>query len=329
MSTVLYLDQNVLSELRARKRVHNPMFQGIYNAIVSNKDIHVFYSYTNLDETMNIRVEEYKEEHIDTLCELEAIYIKPMDQGLDFRSPRLIWGEHLKNRAENEVDGGAEAELVFEKLGKKMSGISVNESAPELLGEMKSLALSSIMELEDALLQVTHEELALAGTSAKEVKAHIAELKERALDIDPTSLPIDESEGPRAFRAWLEGQGLDMNKVQPERIVESINELFIDINGKPIEQVEFYDGSILSNVARAYSLMNWAGYHPDDFTRTKKGKDRYRAAQYDMTHVAHAIACNYLVSNDPRMCKKAIACYSYMGSKAKVVSPAELLENCL
>jgi len=328
MSTVIYFDQNALSDLRKRKREDKEEFNSIYNVIVDRK-LRVLYSYTHLDEIRNISVEKYRDEHIEMLQELKARYIKPLNSGIDIRTAWTIWHAYIDNKAENAIDGGAEAEILLEKLNKKISGLPVEESFFDIYKGLKNSILRSAMEMEEILLSMTHEELAFNGISANEVKAQILGLKKQALKMAPLIIPENEELGPKVFRNWLQSQGKCMSHVPSDEIIEEIGKLFIDASGRSIEQEQIYDETDLSKVAKAYSLMNWAGYYPDDFTSLKKGKDRFKASEYDMNHVAHAIPCDYLVSSDVKFSKKAKACYSHMGVKTKVVTPVEFIENCL
>ncbi|WP_205531082.1 hypothetical protein [Pectobacterium brasiliense] len=82
-----------------------------------------------------------------------------------------------------------------------------------------------------------------------------------------------------------------------------------------------------TDVVRAYNLMNWAGYYADDFTKNKKGKDRFNASNKDMLHVAAALGTNFLISSDIKFRKKAMACFAYIDFKTIVCSPKEFIER--
>ena len=70
-------------------------------------------------------------------------------------------------------------------------------------------------------------------------------------------------------------------------------------------------------------LMNWAGYCADDFTSSKRGKDRFRASGNDMLHAQHATRCQFLISRDQAFLKKAKACYAHIRVESKVMTPEE------
>ena len=182
-----------------------------------------------------------------------------------------------------------------------------------------------LMKAEESLLSLTHEELAFEGTSASELKSQLAETKNSALAMKPINIPDREGLGPRAFRDWLQQEGIEVNQMQSNEVITQIDELFLKVSGNRIDQEYSHDESIASKINRSYNLMNWAGYYPDDFTRVKKGRDRFRASWNDMNHVAHASGYTYLVSSDERFSKKAEACYAHLGVTTKIVTPKDLV----
>lgn len=327
MKPIIYFDQNALSELRERKRKDQQEFKKIYDFLEKGKAF-TFYSYTHLDEINNIPLQIYQDEHIDILSAIHAVYIKPMDGRIDARSPHIIWSEYLHNNIENDIGGVNDVELAFEVLGKKISGLSVKDSFSQINESIQKNALSLIKQVEDDLLEISSDELALFGTSIKEIKACISELKHQAQKMPALNIPENEELGPIVFRQWLQKNGIEMSQVPEGEVINTIHSLFLNANGHAIDQ-DFCDGDILSMIAKSYTLMNWAGYYPDDFTKQKKGKDRFKASQYDLNHVAYAAVCTYLVSSDKNFSRKAAACYAYIGKKVKVVTPKYLIENCL
>lgn len=70
--------------------------------------------------------------------------------------------------------------------------------------------------------------------------------------------------------------------------------------------------------------MNWVGYYADDFTSTKKKKDRFRASNNDLIHVRNIAGATMLISKDIAFIKKAKACYAHLGVNTVVVNADEV-----
>ena len=252
-----------------------------------------------------------------------------MGDGLDFRSPKLVWDEYIQNYAENEENRANEAERVFENLAKKISGIPVEDSFQEFNNQIQDLVKDILSGAEEELLQITDEELAEIGFTREDISNQLGQAKEDANNLKP--LPITENEelGSAIFRDWLKQKGIQMRDLPAKDVIPTLQELFVQASGNPNALEQFCDSSIPSNILRDYNLMNWTGYFPDDFTKIKKKKDRFRASQIDMRHVANAMACNYLVSSDFAFSRKAKSCYLHINSPAIVVTPQELIDNYL
>jgi len=321
---IVYFDQNALSDLRERKRKNSDTFSIIFK-LIEDKKISVRYSRTHLDEIKNISVSMYQDEHIDLLDSVRARYLGSTKGVIDIRTPWSIWNEYLDSEMENSFDGSNDAYLALENLSKKISGIPSTPGFLELHEEIQDIALSMIMSAEDNLLDVTHEELAFAGTSAKAIKESLNKLKEQAMNMEAINIAEDEELGPRSFRALLNEKGMNMADLPSHRVINIIEDLMYQESGYRFPHRDQEDVS--SKISVSYTLMNWAGYYPDDFTKIKKGKDRFKASNYDKEHVLAAHECDFLVSSDFRFSKKALACYDYIGSKTKVVEPDWLAKN--
>ena len=81
-------------------------------------------------------------------------------------------------------------------------------------------------------------------------------------------------------------------------------------------------------VSTGYTLLNWAGYHADDFTKDNGKKDRFKASSNDMQHAVSAIRSAVLVTNDTGLLRKAPVCYSYANIDTIVCNPTQFLSMC-
>ncbi|EKM6297392.1 hypothetical protein PU681_002611, partial [Escherichia coli] len=75
MGYFIYLDQNILSNLRQRKIDEMKLDEYMkFKSVLKLKDIISVYSYVTLQEISQIKNEKYQQEHIELLTELNAAY---------------------------------------------------------------------------------------------------------------------------------------------------------------------------------------------------------------------------------------------------------------
>lgn len=317
MSKFIYLDQNVLSDMRRRKRNKDQDICELFG-FIAEKRLKVLYSLTHLEEIYQIAKQEYRQEHIDLLCELDGAFISPNGQGLDFRSPQEVWEEFLLN-SKQEFDYEDPEEILMD-IGKKISGIDVGYSFEDIHNRLQKALLSIADDIES-------EDL---GTETERLKAkRMADLiREQTRNMD--RIDIDDSHlGADRFRSWLSQRGLTLEDLNAEDVIPAIKATIYQNQESVPFTIDGQENDVRQEIIKCYTMMNWAGYHPDDFTSTKKGKDRFRAASNDSQHVQEACTCHYLVSSDSAFIMKAGACYAYIGSDTLCLSPRDLVQVCL
>jgi len=95
VSTVIYLDQNVVSDLRMRKiqemREHKARQMRDLFKILTSQDTKVVYSNITLSEINQIKNPRYKQEHIEVLNLLDAVYIEPMSGLFSPHCVDVVW----------------------------------------------------------------------------------------------------------------------------------------------------------------------------------------------------------------------------------------------
>ena len=73
--------------------------------------------------------------------------------------------------------------------------------------------------------------------------------------------------------------------------------------------------------------MNWVGYYADDFTKTNRKKNRFRASNNDLMHVRNAAGSTMLISRDRAFLKKAKACYAHLEISTVVANTDDVLNH--
>ena len=281
------------------------------------------YSHVHFAEINQISKQEYIEEHISLLSELGAIYVKPVTNQLDTRNAHIIWKEYLENEKENLESYNGNPEEAIDKIARKLSGLPINNTFSELNDLNRDIAISLIESVEREFRDLDQETLKSLGTEKiDQYKALFRELREKANESNPLDIPEDKPLGPDIFRGWLKKQGISFDEIEPREVIPTIvNALVSENKSSPLLQLP--DGGIQSLITQCYHLMNWAGYHSDDFTSQKKGKDRFRASSNDSSHACEAIACNFIISSDDKFIKKIQACYAFLELPPLIHTPEE------
>lgn len=326
MSLLIYLDQNILSDLRKRKIEEKDSDEfKLLRLVMRLEQIILVYSHVTLEEISQIGSIEYRQEHIEVLMELNAQYIEPLTGRLNDRCPSDIWREYIENNEMNVEMGINTLLTVHQLISRKISGLPVVESFHELNNKLKD-ALNNVIVNAEAKLSLIDNSLRM-GEERRffiDMKSQFNEMRENIKDLNSFLITGEQILGPQPFRDMPELNSLEIEKIDVNYVVNTIESIFKKENSSYITE-QYVEMGFQSDVARAYSLMNWAGYYADDFTKIKKGRDRFNASSKDMMHVIAALRANFLISNDMKFRKKAMACYAYIGVGTVVCSPKEFL----
>ena len=315
--TTIYLDQNVLSDLRKRKleESKNEAAKKLKQLLMS-KRICLAYSFVNLNEILQIGREDYQVEHIDLLDSLGALYIRPLDGVFLSVDPYQNWKEYKENEVSNRMLGIDHASSSLELLSRKLSGLKENRSFDELSQNLSSSVISLLNNALEEAGSIDFNELSESKKRVLEkLKLEILSLKEKTKNLEPFPIDSDTELGPKTFREHFPIQNLE--QLQPSGVIPAILEEFERLSKQPYQWFPLGGDPVAEKISGCYELMNLAGYYADDFTRVKKGKDRFKASKWDMMHASNARFCNFLISNDVRFLNKASACYSYLDVKTK------------
>lgn len=328
MHFLIYLDQNILSDLRQRKieETKNEHFAILKN-IIKSEYTTLIYSYITFEEILQIPNIKYQKEHIDLLTELDAIYLDYLPGRLINLNPHNMWNNFLEDMHIKDEFGISQLMATSQLISRKISGLPVKENFMELHKKVKIDLFSSISYCENILNSIDLSHYGELGKTYKIFMLNqINQLKEKSQTFKPQKISNEQQLGPQAFRAIPKLKALEIKNMEANSVVNKIDELFKqENNNSTLEQ--YFEKTPLNDIVRAYNLMNWAGYYPDDFTKTKKNKDRFNASNKDMMHAVIASSCDFLISNDVNFCKKAIACYAYSGIKTVVCNLNDFIKE--
>lgn len=328
MRTFIYLDQNTLSNLRQRKIDEMGVDEYVILKHILKLDyITPLYSFVTLQEISQINNEKYKHEHIELLEELGAAYIEPKTNKLLFIAPEKNWESFLLTQEENSEMGIDSVISSAELFSRKISGINIEESFDDINNQVKE-SLNNLFELAGRQLSSIDPSSLPDELQEKlsELLINFNKLKEEPLQITPFAIASDQQLGPLPFRQMPQIKALDILNADVKNVVHLIESVFHNENNN-INLNDYYDKTMQSDVARAYCLMNWAGYYSDDFTKVTEKRDRFKSSHNDMQHVIAAIGANFLISDDVRFCRKAQACYAYIDVSTIVCSTKNFIKH--
>lgn len=129
----VYLDQNVLSDLRDRKlsESKNDTLLKLRSLCESN-NTKIIYSFTHFDETYQINNEFYQDEHINLLSQFDAVYISSQQKIEEYITPHDAWIRYQNTEKNNETAGINEVVAINDLIQKKLSGLPIPETFFEL-----------------------------------------------------------------------------------------------------------------------------------------------------------------------------------------------------
>lgn len=332
---VIYLDQNVLSNLRDRKI--NEMTDSLFSElkdILRSERVLVVYSYVTLIEIQQISKEEFKIEHIKLLEEMNAAYIEPQSRILRKDPASKIWGEFLENKEFNHEYGLDKIMPILYLSQRKMVGLPISESFIKINEELKHAFSNIMLNTRKAFCQLDWDkELEGLDELTLTLIKHNLSLTDKLMNfyleqISKMEMPdIDERDlGVQAFRESSEVKNLKVETIPAEHVISAIENIFHKEN-KNFKLSDYMEDTLQARVSYAYELMNWIGYYADDFTKNMKKKDRFNASRNDMMHVVNAVGSSFLISDDECFLKKAYACYCFVNSETVVCTPYELVNN--
>lgn len=328
MSFLLYLDQNILSDLRQRKieESQNEQFR-LLKYVLKSEQVTVVYSHVTLDEILQISKAEYREEHIEILAELNAKYIESLQLTLSNLNPDEVWSAHLENKQSNVAMGITALMEASQLSSRKISGLPIEESFPEINEKLKDSLNTLISKCEQQFPTIDIENLEEPLKSHfTNMQSQLDELKLKSSSLQAPKIGSEQQLGPQPFREMPGIKALEVQSLSAKEVVHAIEATF-KLENSSFNFADYIENTPQTGVARAYSLMNWAGYYADDFTKNKKGKDRFNASNNDMQHAVSALGAGFLISNDTKFLKKAQVCFAYVNCQTIVCSSQEFIEN--
>lgn len=332
MSKVVYLDQNVISDLRNRKILEMDKFKALKMNnlfdVLCSLDTKVIYSHVTLSEIYQINNAQYQQEHIDVLNCLQAVYIEPLSGAYSQQSVERVWQDYIAIMQDNVVNGCDGIEFANRTLIQKLHGLDVSVTFEEIYANI-SYELNKAVQQEQAFLE-SFDFSKLEPEAQHQYLKRMSDLnilKLKVSSFQVLEVPKEIHPDPQVFRQLPEVKRLELETAPVEEVVKRLESFISSQRGGSVF-IDSFPNTKQGIISRAYSLMNWAGYHADDFQKSKmQFGDRLKASLNDMFHVASAVSADVILTEDKGMLRKAPACYSYMEKSIRVCSVGNFLSN--
>ncbi|HDZ38425.1 MAG TPA: hypothetical protein ENH62_09095 [Marinobacter sp.] len=319
----VYLDQNVLSDMRERvlSESHDEDLRAL-KTLCTSRDVEILYTVTHLREVQQIPHEKFRLEHLRLLNGLRAAYLTPVTNMLVRNHPKKVWDDFIENEFQNSAAGIDSVMEAQDLINRKFCGLPVDQTFNDL-NSMLRASLRSI--LEDSLAQIESiSTTELDKDQVESAKFQISDQLSNLENLPDLDVPDDHELGPRPFRQLEKIK--EIEKCPADHVIGLIEDLFRESN-PDFNWSSYIDDTPENKIAVCYSLLNWAGYCADDFTSTKKGKDRFNASNNDLAHVRSGARCSLLISQDIAFLKKADAIYKHLNIGTLPLAPGEAIKH--
>ena len=319
----LYLDQNVLTELRPRKwtKPINP-YSVLFYAL-KNSNAVVCASNTTIDEILQIPKKTYIDEHVQILRAIGFYYLD-QDQSQYFKVENVdrFFEEYADNRRSNSESPMDTAIRNWDLALRKHLGLEIEESYPHLVGEMFTAVRRTLKQV------MLPEQQSMLRPLLEIDRTAVESMVQAWLDANPG---FEEGAKQMEMLGHKVADPDELRKIPSDTVVSTILEGI----GFPEETVtHLIDTNPKLNscdlkLALAFFIMNIVGYRADDFRTVTTRRDGFRASQHDYHHLCNARYAHFLVTEDTKFREKAKAIYAWAGISTRVVSIEEFLHSCL
>ncbi|BCE02791.1 hypothetical protein [Marinicellulosiphila megalodicopiae] len=321
----IYLDQNVLTELRPRKLNQNlnevkdirrAISLKILNEFLKYKEVDVCYSHIHLEEIDQIELKDkvkqegFKEEHIELLDSFNA---KFLDAELIYNedSVRRRWNNFLQNKQDNTRSGFDDIADVMDQSMRGLMGLNtldpVMNNLLSLLEKAKEMQLSTVDSFFEKpneyneLLDVEMIRQSISNEIDSQIKNMKPEMFEKIDSVNFTSKEMREENKVKVP---------DLHLKEESEVVDYLIEKLSFDELEAIQEDTFKKGMNTENrIVMLYNLLNSVDYCRDKYDQINKKYDGFRASKYDGYHISKAYNCDFIISNDKGFLQKGNAIF--------------------
>jgi len=306
----IYLDQNVLTELRVNKLYKNDLKLIQLLRLLTSEKYTIVYSSVTLLEIYNIDNKIHIDEHLETLKLLNAIYwdrlFTPNEHNVHF-----IYKNFVKVReGKFSKKLHASAEKFIKRINGITTGITTKDSFNSMLGEAVNIPF---YYLTDKMPILTKLNKYFSKKAVDFTINYFSNISDQLPDFDPVH-----------FRECIK-MDTEIKSIEAEEAMFFIVKSLCDYDPHFINIFQFDGGNIETKIEFFFNFLNWIGYYSDKFQNDTNKKGFHAASMRDAAHAGTAWHFDYLLSEDYKFRQKTKACYAFVGSTTKVLSIDEFL----
>ena len=328
MKLLIYLDQNVLSDLRDRKlyTCNKVDFEKKYKSLIEFKyilkkpNIDVLYSDVTIEEIAQIKNDKnYNKhflEHYQALAQLDAKFIDIQTKEIIDKKPHLVALERTKNKKESYKTPYPYLEQSLLNLVKNQLELPTDKSASEN-HEVLHIANNEIFDI--AILQLKN----IGHYEYVDFLENEREKMNKALSVIKDNL--DTKYNIKQYRSDERIKKIMDNNPTISDLIQELEKRWDD-EMKLLGSSSIFN-TIVHKINFAYTQLNFIGYKADDFTKVTKNKDRFNSSFNDMRHASSAYISDFLISSDKKFIEKTKICYKFANVKTIACTVDEFLEK--
>lgn len=306
----IYLDQNVLTELRIDKLHTNDLKYIQLLKLLTSDKYTVVYSRVTLMEIYNIGNDKYIDEHLKALKLLNAIYwdrlFTPNEYNVD-----VIYKNFVKvHEGKFSKKLYASSENFIKRINGINIGLTTKDSFDSMLGKAVSIPFSYLSNKLPILKKLNRY---LSKKATDFTVNYFSSISDELIDFDPVD-----------FREYIK-MDTKIKDLEAEKAMFVIIKALCDYDPHFINIFQFNANNIEIKIEFFFNFLNWIGYYPDKFQNDTNKKGFHSASIRDAAHAGTAWHFDYIISDDYNFRQKTKACYAFVVSRTKVLSVEEFL----
>ncbi len=312
----VYLDQNVLTELRVSKiREIGSNFASLLE-VLKRPDFQVIYSEYTLIEISKVKSEEFVVEHLNVLNMFNAIY---WNNQFPHKSPdsKIVYKDYFESKNSSLSQ---RLDYKNKKLIQSLNGIDTGATAQERFDSL-------IDELVSTPFSLLSKKLPILKRPIDKIGEKVSQYASKKLN------PLNEIEGysvlnliPDLREIINDSSYESIESYSPKEVFKEVERRLFNHDPNLPVLLSHNVAGIENKIEFLFLLLNWVAYFPDRFQNTTNKKGLHNASMLDAKHASLAWHFDFIISTDEKFRKKALACYYFRGSKAQVLSVEEFLK---
>lgn len=312
----VYLDQNVLTELRVSKiRERDSNFANLFE-VLKRTEFQVIYSEYTLIEINKVKSEEFVIEHLNVLNMLNAIYWNNQFPH-KFPDSKRVYKDYFESKNSSLYQ---RLDYKHKMLIQSLNGIDTGVTAQERFDSFVDELVITPFSLLSTKLPILKKPIDKIG---KKISQYASKKLNPLNDIGNYSIL---NLIPDLREIINDPNYADIESYLPKEVFKEVERRLFNHDPNLSFLLSQDVAGTENKIEFLFLLLNWIDYYRDRFQNITSKKGLHDASMLDAKHASLAWHFDFIISTDEKFIKKAQACYYFIGSKAQVVSVEEFLE---